>query len=106
MREIIKREDRKILWVFGARRYPIIHGKETREAKLRILNVILGDDIPEAHDIMLVALADACGLFRHMLSEQEWAKALPRIGQVARMDLLGRALGQAIANAEASVALA
>src|SRR5262249_15919807 len=37
---IIKREDKKILWVFGTRRYPIMHDKEMREVKLRILGAI------------------------------------------------------------------
>ena len=61
---IVKRKDAKILWVFGTRRYPMIDQKEQREAKLRILGVVLRDDIPAPHDIMLVALANACGLLR------------------------------------------
>ena len=105
-RGILKREDRKILWVFGTRHYPVNQDKPIREVKLRILNVILGDDIPEAHDIMLVALAEACGLFHHILSAHEVEQAAPRIAQVARMDLLGHAVAETIAEVEASIAMA
>lgn len=105
-RSILKREERKMFWVFGVRRYPLIHDKEMREVKLRILGVILGDDVPEPHDIMLVALAEACGLFRHILSTHELAHAAPRIAQVARMDFLGRAASAVITEIEASIALA
>ncbi|MGE3623361.1 MAG: GPP34 family phosphoprotein [Bdellovibrionales bacterium] len=103
---ILRREDKKILWMFGTRRYPIIDQKEQREVKLRILGVILRDDIPTPHDIMLVALANACGLFRHILSDHELEAAAPRIEQVARMDLIGQAVAQAIAEIETVIAMA
>jgi len=105
-RGILKREDKKILWVFGSRRYPIVHDKEMREVKLRILGVILRDDIPSPHDMMLTALGHACGLFRHILSSQELAAALPRIELVARMDLIGQAVAKAVTEIEAAIAMA
>lgn len=105
-RGIIKIEDRKILWVFGSRRYPVIHDQDVREVKLRILGVILRDDIPAPHDVMLTALARACGLFRHVLSSHELAAAQPRIEQVARMDLIGQAVANAVTEIEAAIAMA
>jgi len=103
---ILKREDKKILWMFGTRRYPILHQKEQREAKLRILGVVLRDDIPEVHDIMLVALAHACGLFRHILSDHELAGATARIEAVAQMDLIGQAVAKAVGEIETAIAMA
>jgi hypothetical protein len=103
---ILRREDAKILWMFGTRRYPLIDQKEQREAKLRILGVILRDDIPSPHDIMLVGLANACGLFRHILSDHELTAATARIEQVARMDLIGQALAQAVSEVETVIAMA
>jgi golgi phosphoprotein 3 len=105
-REIVKREDKKILWVFGARRYPLLNQKERREVKLRILGVVLRDDIPEPHDIMLVALAHACGLFHLILSDQEMAAASARIDQMAQMDLIGQAVAKAVAEIETAIAMA
>jgi hypothetical protein len=105
-RGILKREDKKILWMFGARRYPMAHDKEIREVKLRILGVLLRDDIPSPHDMMLTALAQACGLFRHILSGHELGAATPRIELVARMDLIGQAVAKAVTEIEAAIAMA
>ncbi len=105
-RGILKREDKKLLWVFGTRRYPLVHDQEMREVKLRILGVILRDDIPAPHDMMLIALAHACGLFRHILSGEELAAATPRIEAVARMDLIGQAVAKAVTEIEAAIAMA
>ena len=103
---ILKREDKKILWMFGSRRYPMIHQEEQREAKLRVIGVILRDDIPAPHDIMLVALAHACGLFRYLLSDHDLASSGPRIEQVSRMDLVGQAVARATSEIETAIAMA
>jgi hypothetical protein len=81
-------------------------GKGVHEVRQRVLNVILADGIPETHDIMLVAVADACGLFEHLLTPHELTYAAPRIVEVARMDLLARAAASAIADIETSMAMA
>jgi golgi phosphoprotein 3 len=103
---ILKRQDAKILWVFGTRRYPLLHQKEQREVKLRLLGVILRDDIPEPHDIMQVALAHACGLFTHILSDHELTAAGGRIEAVAHMDLIGQAVAKAVGEIETVIAMA
>lgn len=105
-RGILKREDAKILWMFGLRRYPLLNQQEQREVKLRILGVILRDDIPSSHDIMLTALANTCGLFRHILSDHELTAARARIDQVARMDLIGQAMAKAVTEIETVIAMA
>jgi Golgi phosphoprotein 3 len=105
-RGIIHRQDRKILWVFGTRRYPLIDDKEMREVKLRILGVVLGEDVPTPHDVMLTGLAESCGLFRYILSAHEADSASARIAQVSRMDLIGQAVAKGITEIEAAIAMA
>ena len=105
-RGILLREDRKLLWVFGTRRYPVLQDKDMREVKLRILGVILGDAIPAPPDIMLTALAESCGLFGHILSGAELQNAEPRIARVIRLDLIGQAVAQAITEIESAIAMA
>ncbi len=95
-RGILQRQEKKFLWVFGKRRYPVIDNKEQREAKLRILGILLSDEIPEARDTVLIALADACALFESILSREEYVSVTERIQQVARMDLIGQAMIQMI----------
>ena len=97
-RGILERRANRFLWVFGARRYPLVDGAAQREVKLRILDVLLGEDIPDARDIAIICLADACGLFRELLSEDELEQALPRFQQVRKMELIGRAVTAAVAD--------
>ena len=59
-RGILERREEKFLWVFRARRYPMVDGKVEREAKRRIADVLFSDEIPDPRDVALICLADAC----------------------------------------------
>ena len=103
-RGILERRANRLLWVFGARRYPLIDGEAQREVKLRILDVLLGDDIPDARDVVIICLADACGLFRELFSESELYRALPRFEHIRKLDLVGRAVTAAVADLDREAA--
>ena len=100
---ILEARDDRFLWVFRSRRYPIIDGKADREVKLRIMGVLLSDEIPDPRDVVIICLADACGIFRRLLSRQELARAAARIEQIRRLDLIGQAMSQAIQDIELSI---
>ncbi len=97
-RGILKRQHGKFLWVFRARRYPVVDGQARQEAKLRILDVLLGDGVPDPRDVVLICLADACGIFGELLTKDELAQALPRFEQVRKLDLIGQAVTAAVAD--------
>ena len=101
---ILERQDDQFLWVFRSRRYPAIDGKAVREVKLRIMEVLFSDAIPDPRDVVIICLADACGIFKELLSRRELTKASARIEQVRRLDLIGQAMSQAIRDIEVSVA--
>ena len=103
---ILQRQKGRFLWVLGARRYPVIDGQAEREVKLRIMGVLFSDEIPDPRDIVIIALADVCGLFRHLLSNDELARATKRIAQVRKLDLIGQAVSQAIQEIESPLAIA
>ena len=103
-RGILEREDDLFLWVFRSRRYPAIDGKAEREVKLRIMAVLFSDEIPDPRDVVIICLADACGLFAQLLSRAELNRATERIEQVRKLDLIGQAMAQAIQDIEISVA--
>jgi len=105
-RGILVRQDKKIMWMFGTRRYPMVDDTTVREVKWRILGVILRDEIPAPHDMMLTALAQACGLFRHILSPSQLDSTQTRIELVARMDLIGQAVAKSVTEIEAAIAMA
>ena len=105
-RGILQRRDERLLWVFQSRRYPVVDGKADREVKLRVMAVLLSDEIPDPRDIVIVCLAEACGLFRELLSRRELEHATARIEQVRKLDLIGQAVSQAVWDIEVSLAIA
>ncbi len=105
-RGILRQEDDRFLWVFQTRRYPIIDDQTVREVKLRIMGVLLSDEIPDLRDIVLISLSDTCGIFKHLLSNRELKGAAQRIKQIRRMDLIGREVSKAVWDIESSLAVA
>ena len=76
--------------------YPSADGSIRREAKARILNVVLNDDIPDPRDVILVGLMQTCDRFKTLLSEEDYDEKLERIETVASMDLVGRSVATAV----------
>ena len=97
---ILEHQEDRFLWVFRSRRYPLVDGKAEREVKLRIMEVLFSDQIPEPRDVVIIALADACGIFRELLSKRELEQAATRIEQVRKLDLIGQAMAQTIYDME------
>jgi Golgi phosphoprotein 3 len=95
-KSILKPVEKKILWVFETRRYPVIDGTEQREVKRRIINLLLSDEIPAPRDIVLICLADTCELFPTILNAREAERLAPRIAQIRRLDLIGQAVFQVV----------
>ena len=105
-RGILRREDDRFLWVFQSRRYPIVDGEAEREVKLRIMEVLFGNEIPDPRDIVLICLVDACGVLRELLTARELERASERIEQVRKLDLIGQAVSKAVWDIQSSIALA
>ena len=97
---ILEQHEDRFLWVFRSRRYPVVDGKAEREVKLRIMEVLFSDQIPEPRDVVIIALADACGIFRELLPKRELQQAADRIEQVRKLDLIGQAMADTIHDME------
>ena len=105
-KEILTQREDRFLWAFRSRRYPVIDGKAEREVKLRIMGVLFSDDLPDPRDFVIICLAQACGIFKSMLSPRELDSVAARIEQMRRMDLIGQAVSNAIWDIESSLAMA
>jgi hypothetical protein len=95
-KKILQQVDKKILWVFPTRQYPIIDGRELQNIEMRLRNLILSDEIPEPRETVLVSLVDACGFFQDILSPREYHRSQERIARLARMDAIGRSVANLI----------
>ena len=72
-----------------------------RESKVRILSVILNDEIPDPRDAILVALMHTCGGFKLLLEEEDYEERVGRIELVAKLDLIGRTVAAAVRDSTA-----
>ena len=81
--------------VSRTRRYPADLARR-EDVRLRIMRVLFSDDIPDPNDVVIVGLANACGVFERLLSRAEREAAQERIALLGRMDLIGRAVTEVI----------
>ena len=86
--------------VSRSRRYPTIDGKTVEEVRLRIMRVLFTDEIPDPRDIVIICLADACGVFKNILSQSELSEVQDRIELVRKMDLIGQSVTRTIRELE------
>ena len=82
--------------VSRSRRYPTIDGQTVEEVQLRIMRVLFTDEIPDPRDIVIICLADACDVFKNILSPSELSEVQERIELIRRMDLIGQSVTKAI----------
>ena len=80
-----------------ARRYPAAgEGGAQQEVRLRVMQVLFDDDVPDPRDAAIIGLADACGLFEGVLAKDELSDVADRLSVVRRMDLIGRTVSQVV----------
>jgi hypothetical protein len=95
-RGILREEEKKFLWVFGLRRYPTVDNRERTEVRTRLAALILGDDLPDPRDAVLLSLLTACQLTPRIFAGPEFARRSDHLATLAKMDLVGREVASAI----------
>ncbi len=105
-RGILKLVDKKLMWVFETRRYPVIDNREEREVKRRLIDALMSDEIPDSRDIVLICLVEACSILPLILTARELDYAAPRIAQLKKMDLIGQAMAKVLTDAQNQLAMA
>jgi len=73
-------------------------GREQKEAKRRIIDTLLSDDIPSAHDTVLLGLALVGGLLEGFLTRGEIVRLEKRIQEAGGIDLTVRAVETALSQ--------
>lgn len=95
-RGILERANKRFLWVFHTRVYPLIDERETVEVKRRIADILFTDDIPDPRDTFLLALAERSGLLTEVFSQAVAEDRRERIQQLLHLDLFGQDVNKAI----------
>jgi hypothetical protein len=95
-RGILNREDKKILWVFGLRRYPTVHNEERVEVRTRLGRLIQGDEAPPHFDATLISLLNGCSLLSSVFTEGQLEGRSDRIQAIANSDPVGREVAESL----------
>ncbi|MDO9543218.1 MAG: GPP34 family phosphoprotein [Kiritimatiellia bacterium] len=102
-RGILNIQEQRRLYFIKTRHYYLADSGEIKTIKARLRELILGDEIPDQREAVLVGLANSCGLFDEILSPEEQARARPRITALRKLDLIGQAMTGIIREIEHSI---
>jgi Golgi phosphoprotein 3 len=102
-RGILRHEKSKLLWVIDVERFPVVNNKPQQHVTLRLAHAILSDDIPDTRDIMLVSIAEPCGLLSYVLSDGTLSLRKQRIETLCNLETISRQVTAAILGLEATV---
>ena len=102
-RGVLRHEKSKLLWIIDVERFPVVDDKPQQYVKVRLANAILTDVIPSTRDIMLVSIAEPCGLLGYVLSEGALASRRHRIQMLCNLETISRKVTDAIVSLESSL---
>jgi hypothetical protein len=99
---ILRHEKSKLLWIIDVERFPLVNNEPHQFVRTRLAKAILSDSIPETRDIMLVSVAEACGLLGYILSDAELKARKERIRVLTNFETISRKVREAILGLDQS----
>ncbi len=99
---VLRHEKSKLLWIIDVERFPLVDNQPHEYVKTRLAHAILSDGIPDTRDIMLVSVAEACGLLGYILSDAELKRRKERIGVLTNLETISRKVREAILGLDQS----
>ena len=100
---ILRHEKSKLLWVIEVERFPLADDKPQQYVKTRLAHAILTDDIPDTRDIMLVSIAEPCGLLPYVLAADQIEARRQRIRALSNLETISRQVIDAIEGLDATM---
>lgn len=88
--KILELRDDRTLWIFGTKRYILKDERVEHKLIRRIKASLVPNSIPDPKDIMIVTLADGCGLLADILTRNELAASRKQIEFLRNVELFGR----------------
>lgn len=99
---ILRHEKTKRLWIIDVERFPMVNDRPQQHVKARLAEAILTDRIPDPRDIMLVSIAEQCGLLGYVLSDTQLDSRRQRIHTLCNLETISRQVSDAIAGIDRS----
>ena len=101
---VLRREERRILWLFHADRYPACDQQVESDLRRHLRSIVIDGLKPDLETAMLISLVGACGLVREVFAPAERKQAAGRIQQIAQSEPIGKAVSDSIAAIHAAIA--
>jgi len=95
---ILRHEKTKRMWIIDVERFPMVNDRPQQHVKARLAQAILTDGIPDTRDIMLVSIAEQCGLLGYVLSDTQLQNRRQRVANLCRLETISRQVNDAIAG--------
>ena len=80
----------------------MVNNRPQQHVKARLAEAILTDAIPDTRDIMLVSIAEQCGLLNYILSDTQLHSRRQRIQTLCNLETISRKVSDAIAGLDAT----
>lgn len=105
---ILKRREKKILWVFSVNRYPTVDGEPENELRQRVKSLMLDDTTtPDRKERMLLAILLHCELYAGLLDDKsERKRAKARLEALTEDSLMEDHIGKSIREMQTAVMVA
>ena len=100
---VLRHEKSKLLWIIEIERFPLADNARHSDVRERLREAILKDGIPDTRDIMLVSIAEPCGLLGYVLTEDQAAARQQRIGMLCGLETISRKVAAAIASLDSTM---
>ena len=100
---ILRHEKSKLLWIIDVERFPLVNDKPQQHVKTRLAHAILSDDIPDTRDIILVSIAEQCGLLPYVLAEHQIEARRVRIQLLSNLETISRKVAAAIRGLDSTM---
>jgi len=100
---ILRREEKRILWVFPSVRYPTVNPLPELALRERLKQAILTGEQRTDRLILLAGLMRACNLVQEVFDKSERKAANRRIRKLTRDEEIGKAVSETVAAVQAAV---
>jgi golgi phosphoprotein 3 len=100
---ILRHEKSKRLWIIDVERFPVVDDRPQKDVRLRLAEAVLSNTIPDTRDIMLVSIAEPCGLLSYVLTEDQISSRRERIQMLRNLETISRKVANAINDVETSM---
>ena len=95
---ILEQQDKKVLWVIPATRYPTKNPVIENRVRKRIIGIVLHDEQLDERSSMLISLINACELIKEVFPKDNFKDAKKKIKNIIQDEKVGKAITSQVSD--------